>query len=191
MYSLHIDPSVRSTNSSHLKVEGFFRTRRFKHNFSKLVLQLVFGWDDAGTLEGMGLLVINIERITIGRTQRESIHTIRSMLQVNAFTALINMPRPSPRFPPPLLFLPHLPTFYPLALHRHCPITYSALYHISMPPPNYLYINNQQPHSLLCTSITPPEDELQHHFRKFVIKFPCPEEAFYFQIFYSRCPYIL
>ncbi len=47
------------------------------------------------------------------------------------------------------------------------------------PPPNSLYINNQQPHYLLCTSITPPEDERQHQLRKFVIESPCPEEAFY------------
>ncbi len=45
---------------------------------------------------------------TFGRTQRESIHAIRSMLQVNASTALINMPHPPPPFfPPPLLFPPH------------------------------------------------------------------------------------
>ncbi len=48
-------------------------------------------------------------------------------------------------------------------------------------PPNSLYINNQQPHYLLCTSVTPPKDELQHQLRKFVIKSLCPEEAFYFQ----------
>ncbi len=51
------------------------------------------------------------------------------------------------------------------------------------PPPLYsLYINDRQPHYLLCTSITPPEDELQQQIRKFVTKSPCPDEAFYFQI---------
>ncbi len=45
-----------------MKVEGFFRTRRFNHNFSKLVLKFVFRWGDAVTKEGMGLLVSNIER---------------------------------------------------------------------------------------------------------------------------------
>ncbi len=35
--------------SFNLNVEGFFRTRRFIHEFSKLVLQLVFRWGDAGT----------------------------------------------------------------------------------------------------------------------------------------------
>ncbi len=51
-----------------------------------------------------------------------------------------------------------------------------------------LYINDRQPHYLLCASITPPEDELQQQFRKIVTKNPCPDEAFYFQIFYSGCP---
>ncbi len=46
-----------------MKAEGFFRTRRFIHKFSKLLRQLVFRWGDAGTLKGMGLLVIKIERI--------------------------------------------------------------------------------------------------------------------------------
>ncbi len=38
---------------------------------------------------------------------------------------------------------------------------------------------------MLGRLITPPEDELQYQLRKFVNKFPCPEEAFYFQVFYS------
>ncbi len=33
----------------YLKVEGFFRTRRFSHEFPKLVLQLGFRWGDACT----------------------------------------------------------------------------------------------------------------------------------------------
>ncbi len=37
----------------------------------------------------------------------------------------------------------------------------------------------QQFHSLLCISITPPEDELHQQHRKFVIKHPCPKETFY------------
>ncbi len=45
-----------------------------------------------------------------------------------------------------------------------------------------IYINNPLPHSLWCTSITPPEGEVQHQLRKFVNKSPCPEQAFYFQI---------
>ncbi len=44
---------------------------------------------------------------------------------------------------------------------------------------NSLYIYSQQPHSLLCTSITPPEDELQQQLRKFVNKSPYPEEVTY------------
>ncbi len=46
-----------------MKIEGFFRTRTFNYEFAKLVLQLVFRWGNAGTLEGMWMLVINIERI--------------------------------------------------------------------------------------------------------------------------------
>ncbi len=46
-----------------MKVDGFFRTGRLIHKFSKLLLQLVFRWGDAGTNEGMGLLAINVERI--------------------------------------------------------------------------------------------------------------------------------
>ncbi len=34
---------------NYLKIEGFIRTRRFSHEFSKLVLQLVFRWGDATT----------------------------------------------------------------------------------------------------------------------------------------------
>ncbi len=41
-------------------------------------------------------------------------------------------------------------------------------------------------HSLLCTSIAQPEDELQQQFRKFVNKPPCPEEAFCLQISYKQ-----
>ncbi len=47
----------------------------------------------------------------------------------------------------------------------------------------------QQLHSLLCISITPPEDELHQQHRKIVNKHPCSEEAFYLQIFYSGCLY--
>ncbi len=38
-------------------------------------------------------------------------------------------------------------------------------------------------HYPLCSSITPPEDELQHQLRQFVTKSPCPDKAFYFQTF--------
>ncbi len=68
------------------------------------------------------------------------------------------------------------------------PVSSSAnmflIFHLNAttPPLNSLYINNQQPQPLLCANITPPEDELQHQLRKFVIKSPCPEEAFYLQI---------
>ncbi len=56
------------------------------------------------------------------------------------------------------------------------------IFHLNVitPPPNSLYINNQKPHSLLCTNISPPEDELQHQLQNFVIKLPNTEEAFYF-----------
>ncbi len=49
-----------------MKVEGFFRTRRFIHEFSKVVLQLVFRWGDAVHEREWGLVVINIERIWVG-----------------------------------------------------------------------------------------------------------------------------
>ncbi len=39
-----------------------------------------------------------------------------------------------------------------------------------------------------CGNGKPPEDDLQQQIRKFVTKNPCPDEAFYFQIFYSGCP---
>ncbi len=32
-----------------LKIEGFVRTRIFKHELSDLLLQIVFRWGDAGT----------------------------------------------------------------------------------------------------------------------------------------------
>ncbi len=49
-----------------MEIEGFFGTRVFIHEFSALLLQLVFRWGDAGTLEEMGLLAINVERIKGG-----------------------------------------------------------------------------------------------------------------------------
>ncbi len=52
---------------------------------------------------------------------------------------------------------------------------------MSLLPPNSLYINRQQPHSLLCTCIIPPKDELQQQRRKFVNKQPRPEETLYLQ----------
>ncbi len=58
---------------------------------------------------------------------------------------------------------------------------------VTSPPPKSPYLNNRQPHYLLCTSITPPEDELQHQLWKFMTKSPCPDEAFYIQIFNSGC----
>ncbi len=62
------------------------------------------------------------------------------------------------------------------------PVNLFLIFHLNatIPPPNSIHINNQQTHSLLCASITPPEDELQHQLRKFVSKPPCPEEAFYY-----------
>ncbi len=51
----------------YLKIEGFFRTGGFDHEFSKLLLQPVFRWGDAGTREVMGWLVINIGKIRGGR----------------------------------------------------------------------------------------------------------------------------
>ncbi len=57
-----------------------------------------------------------------------------------------------------------------------------------LPPLNSVYINDRQPHYLLFSSITPPEDDLQQQIRKCVTKNPCPDEAFYLQIFYSGCP---
>ncbi len=116
--------------------------------------------------------------------QRESIHALISMLQVNAYAALINMLRP-------LLYSFYLITLPLTTLPPpvSSPLNLFLIFHLNVTiPPNSLYINNHQPHSLLCTSITPPEDELQHQLQKFVIKPPCPEEAFYFQIFYSGCP---
>ncbi len=46
-----------------MEVEGFFRTRGFIHKVLELALELVFRWGNAGTLEGIWMLVINIERI--------------------------------------------------------------------------------------------------------------------------------
>ncbi len=47
-------------------MEGFFRTRVSIHEFSTLLLQLVFRWGDADTKGRMGLLAINIEKIRGG-----------------------------------------------------------------------------------------------------------------------------
>ncbi len=44
----------KKTINPYLEVEGLFRTRRFIHEFSKLVLHLAFRWGDAGTSKGMG-----------------------------------------------------------------------------------------------------------------------------------------
>ncbi len=55
------------------------------------------------------------------------------------------------------------------------------------PPLISLYINDREPHYLLCTSIIPPEVELQQQFRKFVTGSPCPDEAFYFEKFHMIC----
>ncbi len=51
----------------YLKIEGFFRTRGFGHEFSTLLLQPVFRWRDASTCEVKGLLEINIGKIRGGR----------------------------------------------------------------------------------------------------------------------------
>ncbi len=50
-----------------------------------------------------------------------------------------------------------------------------------LPQLNSLYINGRQPHYLLYSSITPPEDALQQQVQKVVTKNPCPDEAIYFQ----------
>ncbi len=63
-----------------MEIEGFFRTRGFIHKFSKLVLQLVFRWGNAGTLEGMGLLIINIERMTFKWNIRNSNNAARLLV---------------------------------------------------------------------------------------------------------------
>ncbi len=49
-----------------LKIEDFGRTRIFSHEFSNLLLQIVFRWGDAGTSDVMWLPAINIERIKRG-----------------------------------------------------------------------------------------------------------------------------
>ncbi len=49
-----------------VEVEGFFRAKRCIHEFSKLLLQLVFRWGDAGTYQGIGWMAINIEKIKEG-----------------------------------------------------------------------------------------------------------------------------
>ncbi len=59
--------NLSKINKKYLKLVGFVRTRGFSHEFSKLLLQLIFRWGDDGTNEGMGLLAIYIERIKGGR----------------------------------------------------------------------------------------------------------------------------
>ncbi len=112
----------------------------------------------------MGLLVVNIERIRGG-----GVVTIKWKIR-NRFEAL------------------HLGEHSVNQCMQFDPCCISALINMPHSPLFPLYINNQQPQSLLCTSITPPEDDLQHQIQKCVMKSPCPEEAFCFQIFYSGCP---
>ncbi len=54
-----------------------------------------------------------------GRTQRESTHAIRSMLQVNASTALINMHHPPPLLSPSSTLSTSLTDLQSPPLHRH------------------------------------------------------------------------
>ncbi len=110
------------------------------------------------------------------------------MLQINAFTPLTNIPHPlfpsstlstSLTYlpPPPFISAHHISTPPPLPLTLLMIYTYPIdppppavsspmnLFpifplNITTPPHNFLYIDNQQPDYLSCTSITLPEDEL-------------------------------
>ncbi len=101
----------------------------------------------------------------------------------------------STRIPPPPFRLSLLMVYiYPLIIPSpvSSPANLFLIFHLNVtiphPPPNSLYTKSQQTQSHICTSMTPPEDELQQQLRKLVIESACPEEAFYPQIFYSGCP---
>ncbi len=92
---------------------------------------------------------------TFGRTQRASIHAIRSILQINALKALINMPHPPPPpFSPSstlstsLTYLPPSPPSSPLThnishtvAHLYAPPPFSPINDVHLPthhpPPQF------------------------------------------------------